>query len=779
MRYFRILLLVAAWTAVLPAQVAPGAPAPTRPATPPEPQQAAPQPVRPATPNPATPNPAAPAPQAAGQAPGAAPPPTPARLTDSGTFMLDNVSLTEMVDALARQLKINVIIDPRVKGAVTVHTYGEVKPVDLMPLLETILRVNGAAIVKVGDLYRVVPINLVSQLPIEPTVNPDPKTLPDDERMMLNLIFLKFATAAEMEKLITPFLGEGATHVSYEPANLIILEDNTRNMKRTMELIAMFDSDMFAGQRVQLFDIQNARPTDLVKDLDTVFKAYALSEKSSAVRFIPIDRINTVIAVAPNPGVFSLVQDWIKKLDIPVKITAGAVTNYVYRLKYGRAEMVAMAITALYTGNPMALLGMASMANAGMIGAGLGFGNSLGGYGGGSLGYGGGGYGGGGYGGMPYGGYGGGYPNQGAMYGSPYGNPYGAGYPQAPAAFTAPPAGGAAPTTTPGAPGSDLTGTYLGSAQGSAAAVRIPHIIPNPFDNTLLIQGTPQEYEQILTLLRQLDVPPRQVLIDAKIYEVDLTGAFTAGVESFLQKRAAGSGSGSGASGVSPTRTLQAFAGSAGLTLTTGALVLKSHELLALLTASETRSKVRVISAPSVMATDSIPATMNVGDQVPVLTSQGVAGGVQAAGNSVFANTVSSQASGVTLSIVARVNSSGVVTMVINQQVSTPQPPPAGAIQSPSFQNRSISTQLTVEDGDTVAIGGIIQERKGETSAGVPLLHRIPIVGAAFGSKSATSDRTELIIFLTPRVIYDTSQIIDASDELKGNLKRIQRMIKE
>jgi general secretion pathway protein D len=761
-RYFRIGLIAAALgtAAMLQAQV--GAQAPTRLAAP-TPEPPPPPQARPAAPPanaPATPNAAAPAP---GQA---TTPAAPARIAENGTFMMDNVSLTEMIDAIAKQLKINVILDPRVKGAVTIHTYGEVKPVDLMPLLETLLRVNGATMIKVGDLYRVVPINLVSQLPLDPQVNIDPKTLPDDERMVLNLIFLKYATATELDKLIAPFLGEGATHVPYEPANLIILEDNSRNMKRTMELISMFDSDTFAGQRVRLFDVQNSRPSDLVKDLDNVFKAYALSDKGGAVRFIPVDRINTIIAVAPNPGIFTQVEDWVRRLDLAVKITAGSITNYVYRLKYGRAETVAMAIMALYTGNTAALIGMASAANAGMISNGMGYGGALGGVGG--------------YGGMNY--QNSGYP--GGNYGNPNYAPNGGGYQQnsgaAPrivgpigAPRTAPIAGTAGATET------DLTGSYLGSgAVDSSQGIRIPHVIPNPFDNTLLIQGTPQEYEQISNLLRQIDISPRQVLLDAKIYEVDLTGAFAAGVESFLQQRGATAPSTGG--GITPSRILQATGGAGGLALTTGALVLKSHELLAVLTAQEQKTRVRVVSAPSIMATDSIPATMNVGDQVPVLTSQAVVGGVQAGGNSVFANTVSAQASGVTLNITAHVNSSGVVTMIINQQVSAPEAPPIGAsTASTSFSNRSISTQLTVEDGDTVAIGGIITEKRTESSGGVPVLHRIPILGAAFGAKSSNSSRTELIIFLTPRVIYDTNQIIDASDELKTNLKLVQKLMKQ
>jgi general secretion pathway protein D len=722
---------------------------------PPQPGQAPPQQQQQQQPPPQGAQPGAPAAQPG--APAAQP-----RLADSRGFLLGGVSLTEMIDILARMLKINYILDPRVKGAVTIYTYGEVKPVDLMPLMETILRVNGATMVKVGDLYRIIPINAVSSLPLDPVVNADPKTLPDDERMILNLVFLKYATAADMDKLLAPFYGEGASHSTYEPANLLIIQDNSRNLKRTMELISLFDADSFAGQRVRLFEVENSRPSDIMKELDSVFKAYSLSEKTSAVHFIPVDRINILIAVAPNPGIFAEVEKWIAKLDIPVKITAGATNNYVYRLRYGRAETVAVAIMALYTGNTMALASMAAMVNSGMMGgggimgaAGMMGGMGMGGYGGmGMGGYGGmgmGGYGGmgmGGYGGMGYGGMGYGGMGSGAMNSV------------ATAPVATPPAGRA----EPGAAG-DLTGSFLGMAGSSGAGqmARLPHVIPNPFDNTLLVQGTPQEWEQISNLLRQLDVPPRQVLIDAKIYELDLKGAFSMGLNAYLQKQGTGPIS----------RTLTAATSAAGLSLSAGALVLRSHELLVALSAAESSNLSRIISAPSIIATDSVPALMNVGQDVPVLTSSGVA----VTGSSF--NSVSNRSTGVTLSLLARVNSSGVVTMEIQQDVSDPQGNTTSNISSPAFSRRSFSTQVTVQDGDTVAIGGFIGETHLDNSSGVPVLQRIPLVGAAFGSRSTSKSRTELIIFLTPRVIYDTNQFQDASDEIKSTLKKLQKSVRE
>jgi general secretion pathway protein D len=339
-----------------------------------------------------------------------------------------------------------------------------------------------------------------------------------------------------------------------------------------------------------------------------------------------------------------------------------------------------------------------------------------------------------------------------------------------------PGAGGAA-GLQPGTSGSpfDTSGSYLGAGFGAQLPEGMPRVVPNPMDNSLLMQATLQDYEKILKVLKELDVPPRQVLIEAKIYEVTLTGAFASGVSAYLQRANSNDLSAPSLS----TRIPQLATSAGGLVLTAGALVGQSRELLGMLTASETSGKTKVISAPVIIATDSIPASINVGQEVPTLASQAVTG-AQQSGTSLFANTISGRSSGVTLNLLARVNPSGIVTMVINQEVSTPQAPAASAaIQSPSFSTRSVQTQVTVQDGDTIAIAGIIQESDVSSSGGVPWMHRIPILGAAFGAKSSSKDRSELVIFMTPRVIYDTNGMAEASDEVKSKLKRLTKMIQE
>jgi general secretion pathway protein D len=103
----------------------------------------------------------------------------------------------------------------------------------------------------------------------------------------------------------------------------------------------------------------------------------------------------------------------------------------------------------------------------------------------------------------------------------------------------------------------------------------------------------------------------------------------------------------------------------------------------------------------------------------------------------------------------------------------------SSSIGSPSFSQRSIQTQITVQDGDTVAIGGMIDESDSASTTGIPFLNRIPILGAAFGTRAYSKTRSELVIFLTPRVIYDTNQILDATEELKSRLRGVSRMMKD
>ncbi len=717
-------------------------------------------------PAPATPAPAAPAPAPAPPQPQAPAQAAPAPSGAGFSLNLTGATLQEVIDILARQLKINYILDPSVRGTVTINTYGELQVPDVLPLLETILRMNGFTAVKVGNLYRIVPSKDAVRLPIPPV---DPAKIPEDERMTLTLVPLRYVTAGDIAKVIQPFLGEGAVMTVLDTGNLLLIQDNARSMRRTLELLALFDNDAFASQRVRLFEIKNSQASQLAKDLDSIFAAYALSEKTSAIKFLPIERISSLLVVSPNPNVFDEVKQWIEKLDKPV--TVGGIQNFVYKVQYGWADQLAQTLLTLY-----------GVPNFGMYGGFGGYPGMETSYGGFPLGQFPGGYGAGGM----RGGAGarpgmGGYGGMMGMYG-------GGGYIQVPlpGAAQPPAAGGAAPSAAGAAPGgaaaTDRTGTYLGAQpvlptnQATGIGGSLVRIVPDMVNNLLIVQSTQQEWEVIRKTLGQLDIAPRQVLIDAKIYEVTLTDAFSSGVSAYLRQQGVTDNSSGGS--LTTRKLVGGFSGgSAGLSI--GHLIVQTRELVAFLDAQASYGRTRVVSAPSVIATDNLAASINVGAEVPVLTSQGVVPGAQAGGTSLFTNTISNRNTGVILNITARVNASGIVTMIIGQEVSSAQAPAANGIQSPTIQKRSVSTQVTVEDGSTIAIGGIMLETNLYSTARVPVLGKIPVLGAAFGSTSMSKQKTELIILLTPRVIYDENEIKDASEDLKTRLRGLRKLMKE
>ena len=185
-----------------------------------------------------------------------------------------------------------------------------------------------------------------------------------------------------------------------------------------------------------------------------------------------------------------------------------------------------------------------------------------------------------------------------------------------------------------------------------------------------------------------------------------------------------------------------------------------------------------LIAGLDVFGSDNLSASINVGTQIPVLTSQALVAGAQVSGSSLFTNTIQNQDTGVLLTITPRINSSGLVNLQIQQEVSAPLPP-TGAIQSPSIQRRAISTQVVIDNGDTIALGGIIQENRQHSRNRIPLLGDIPYLGVLFGNTTLSSQRTELIVLLTPTVIQNRFEAQRATAELRNKLKDLTRILED
>jgi general secretion pathway protein D len=648
-------------------------------------------------------------------------------------FRLDSADLLQFVNLVASELKLNYVVDPAVRGQVTISTSGDLKHEDLLPILETVLKMNNATIIKLGNFYRIAPLSAGPKNPMSISTSLDGAALPRDDRVLMQIVPLKFVVAGDISKLLTPFLSEGGTMAVYDAGNTLILVDNSLNLKRLLEILQQFDNSSFSQQRIWLIEVSNNLASALVPELQAIFATYALSDKDTPIRFVPLDHINGILVAAADPAAVEEVRKWVEKLDRPAP--ASGTQTFVYRVQNSEAGYLVRLLNALR--------GVASAPGSDMGRGTNSMGSSLG----------------------------GGAMGSGSMGSTSLGGGFGSG--RGGLGF----GGGMEQQSAPVLPG-ESTGALsalgaTGGPQGVVTAQPRLRIITDPVSNSIIVQGTAQEYAEIANTLEKLDVLPRQVMIEARVYEVNLTGSLSYGLEYALQNKSSSTTAPYvlGDYGVS---TANALTGSYGMGIDS------VRSLVGFLTASENKSRVRTLSAPTLLTTDSTEARIQVGESVPVLTSQGLVAGAQAGASSLFTNTVNNVDTGIILTVTPRITSNGLVSLQINQEISNEVPPASSAgIQSPSFSKRSVTTHAVAQDGQTIALGGLISYQYSKTTNRVPLLGDIPFLGAFFGSTSYNTTETELIVLLTPRIIATAPAAGTATRELKEKLKDLQREFKK
>jgi general secretion pathway protein D len=290
------------------------------------------------------------------------------------------------------------------------------------------------------------------------------------------------------------------------------------------------------------------------------------------------------------------------------------------------------------------------------------------------------------------------------------------------------------------------------SEPAPSASSTIPSVVADTENNALLISTNAREYQRIEQILRQLDVLPTQVFLEAVIAEVTLNDELKFGLRWYLEN-------GNNSLGLSDLASGAVTAAFPGFNWTH-----VSANAQSALSALSSVTKVKVISSPNLMVINNQQAKLQVGDQVPVITQTST--GTDSA-NAVIINSVEMKDTGIILSVTPRINSSGRVMLDIQQEVSNVVATTTSGIDSPTIQQRKISTRVVVHDGESLALGGLIQEKKTLNQKKVPVLGDIPLFGNAFKSKTDGINRTELIIFIRPRIVRDSEEARQATDEFR------------
>ncbi|KQW43179.1 MULTISPECIES: type II secretion system secretin GspD [unclassified Ensifer] len=587
---------------------------------------------------------------------------------------------------LGDTLSVSYVVDPRVTGTVTLQTSSPVSREALIDIFESALSVNAAVIVKRGGNYQIVPSS--EAFSSTPSVSV-PSMSPKGPGVKVQVVELKYISAQEMKGILEPISRQGSILRVDDTRNLIMLAGTSNDLASLRDAINVFDVDWMKGMSVALHPLNASQPAAVAKELDSIF-ANDNGAGNKIIKFLPNERLKSILVITSRPAYLSRAATWIAKLD---KLAS---TNeeqlFVYNIQNRPAKELAQVLQAV----------VSSQSRGGELDAGA---NTV-------------------------------APD---MQVATVGNVASSFSPDGQSAT------GGQPLESEG---------WSGEPMAAAAKSTKTSIVADTENNSLLISTTAREYDHIQMLLRQLDVVPTQVLLEAVIAEVTLTDELKFGLRWFFETGNFGIGLSdlaSGAVGASFPGFSWSYA---------------TNDIRVTLNALSSVTDVNVVSAPTLMALNNQKATLQVGDQVPIVTQQATS----TDGNSPIVNSIELKDTGVILSVTPRVNSSGRIMLDIQQEVSDVVKTTSSGIDSPTIQQRKISTRVIVSDSETIALGGLIQQKNSIGRSQVPVLGDIPLIGNAFKNKTDLIKKTELIIFIKPRVVRDVQQARDVTEEFRQQL---------
>ncbi|MEP4627167.1 MAG: type II secretion system secretin GspD [Paracoccaceae bacterium] len=282
-----------------------------------------------------------------------------------------------------------------------------------------------------------------------------------------------------------------------------------------------------------------------------------------------------------------------------------------------------------------------------------------------------------------------------------------------------------------------------------------PKVVADETQNAVIVWGNETEQESLSRLIQSLDTTPVQVLLEATIAEVRLTDELNFGLRWFFESgdfRATNSDAANGA--VSST-----FPGLS--------VLFQGQSAAVALNALSSVTDVNIVSSPSLMVVDNQEATLQIGDEVPIATQQVVDTGDP---DAPIVNTISFRDTGIILNVKPRVSQSGQVTLDIEQEVSSVSNTTSSGIDSPTISQRRIETSVSVRDGETIALGGLIEESRNKNNSKVPGLGDVRGLGTLFRNRSDQIEKTELLILITPKVVRNGNESRAITSELRSRI---------
>jgi general secretion pathway protein D len=647
--------------------------------------------------------------QPAGPAPGVS---TSGEAADITLNFVDS-DIREIVQAvLGKTLGVPYTIDPTVRGQVSITTPKPVTRQQVIPILQDLLTQTNAVLVIDRGLYQILPTSSAATRPVLGDIGQDAGGG--------QIVPLHYVSAKELVKLLDPFIAHGGRVVPDPSRNAVVIAGDPLTRRTLTDLIASFDVDILAGQSFALLPVTSGAPSKVATDLQKALLSETDGPLAGQIRVIPMGRINAILVAAAQPRYIEEARRVLSLVDR--ESVSSEPSWHVYYVQNGQSSDLEYVLQRAFTPNHITATGVSDTNRLGASTPGFGGSNGS---------------------------------QTGTGTTGQTGTTGGLG--STPGQSDTTSTGGNTPETTAvtqqANAGADVPPSLqpLSATNGEAADDTDNGIviIANRQNNALLVRATERQFGVIEGMLKKIDIVPLQVQIDATIAEVTLNNQLQYGTQFFFKN------------GGLATQLVNPFtdALSGAFTLT------KSVNIT--LSAIQAVTKLKVLSSPQITVLDNELASIQVGDTVPYLsqTSQSTV-----TTSAPIVSSISYQQTGVILQVIPRVNSGGLVTLDISQEVSDPVKTTISGIDSPTFQDRKVRSRVVVRDGQTIGLGGMIRDNNSQSNSGIPFLKDIPLLGALFANQDNSRNRTELLVMITPHVIDDQRSARMLTDDLRDQL---------
>jgi general secretion pathway protein D len=655
-------------------------------------------------------------------------------------------------------LKLSYVMDPKLQGRISMYLEGELTKEELLQMVTKVYEANDIAIVPRAGVYYLQPVqrSTSSSLGIA-----TPQMLRDEKGSVPVIVMyrLKYMDVKQATNTIKYFLTPGRQVIADNSTNAVIFVENTENARTIVEILKALDVNILQEVNMEIVPLKSISPQDAVQSMEAIMGKLEIF-KESAIKanyaFIPLPNYGGVLCLAQNLELIKTAKYWLSALDVQSEESGDQI--HVYFAQNGLARDIGDILNQVFGlrgggtgGRPetqiVGATGRSSFGGSGSFGRGGSSSSGLGGSSSSGLGSG-----------SSFGRSGTSQYSRGGSSSSSMGGSLGSGV------------GGSTTGTGSTAAGQRRTGGVAGGVgtlggglgQGIPAASGLTGeviIIPDEVNNALVIRANAADYAKIKKTLDTLDILPRAVMIEVVIIEVVLNKDLEYGVEWIFKQgdfaalfrntnlvNTATSTTG-GTTGTSSGFNVNALT-AAGLALFAGDV----KDLAALVTALASKTDVRVLSAPTLLATDNKEASITVGGREPIPTSSALGsdtGGTLLTG-------INYEETGIILNVTPHINAGGLVRLELEQTIRRTGPSKtvgSGDAQAPTFTERNVKTTLLAQDASTVVIGGIIDDSRSEGKEGIPFLQNIPLLSPLFSTYKKNRVRTELLIAVTPHVI--------------------------